>query len=254
MTGARSPSGPTGPGCSPVSATCPARSGSPTCPTGSASAATPTSWRARTGGGVRELASDNPGFVRRDTRTSPSTGLAIPRRARWQAPALGVWELASDNPAVTRSGGRWTRRRSSAQARPARGWHDYRSNCLTGCPGHRSGNRPWRSAVGATAPGPGQSVPPALPPADVQRPVHPPSSRPPISGTGPQGSGVLRPRSGARRTQRMPQGSIWSTTASATGFSRLWSPGLRRRGQRCSALRSAISTVNRRSPRETGMS
>ena len=99
----------------------------------------------------------------------------------------------------------------------------------------------------------GQRVRAALPPAAARRPDHPLSSRSSSSGMRPQGSGVVRPRSGARRKQRMPQSSIWSTTASATICSRSWSPDLRRFGQRCSALRSAMCTVKVRSSREIGM-
>ena len=53
--------------------------------------------------------------------------------------------------------------------------------------------------------GPGRRVPAALPPADVRKPDHPLSSRSLSSGMRPQGSGVVRPRSGTRRKQRMLQ-------------------------------------------------
>ena len=59
-------------------------------------------------------------------------------------------------------------------------------------------------------------------------------------------------RVGALAKQRMPQSSRYSMTLRAAGLSRSWSPGTRFFGQTRSALRSAISMVNSRSPRETG--
>ena len=92
----------------------------------------------------------------------------------------GAWDLASDNPAVE--------------------------------------PEPWPANAGTVGAG-------RLGRADAGRAAaavadHPPSSRSSSSGMRPQGFGVVRPRSGARRKQRMPQSSIWSTTASATSVSR----------------------------------